>query len=164
VRALLSYVAAIASTAISVSGCGGAVSGGGGDTDAARDSASDAGRSHLDATKDGAEADVVDTVDAGEGGSDHDATVSDANLFPPPPADASRFDSCAPTSCGDGGLCIQDVNYLGRNQGGLCYHAPPHCGVYPSCLCVVELAQWCGQPACSADGGLRLTCTAPAPP
>jgi hypothetical protein len=116
--------------------------------------------SSLDGTaRDGTVADVrTDTS------STTDAGGVDSSLYPPPDGSGHRFDGGCSDGCDGGDLCLTGANFDGRYPTSICFDLPKSCGKHPQCECIVEAATWCGGPTCTDDGGVILTCLAPAPP
>jgi hypothetical protein len=84
--------------------------------------------------------------------------------YGPPSSDASKFDGCTPTSCETGQLCIDKLSFAQEKLYSICDNVPRGCGSDPTCLCIVEAANWCGSPNCTEDGGTTLTCSESPPP
>ena len=119
----------------------------------------DGSTSAHDAASDGA------VRDAGTRGADvFSLPLAEASsgYYSPPAADAARFDGCTPRPCDAGQLCVNRVQGT-FELSAVCSPIPSTCAPL-TCLCVVEAAQWCADPACTDDGGMILTCQASARP
>jgi hypothetical protein len=125
------------------------------DVGSGRDAKLDAGR--VDSGTTGPDASPPDT------GATNESGALDAGRYPMFP-DAAQFDGCAPHSCDGGDLCIESMGPDMVAKPSICSYLPPECGPSPSCLCIVQAVWWCTQPVCSTDGGVTLTCLAPAHP
>jgi hypothetical protein len=136
--------------------CGGLTQIGGGNEDAASD---ETAKPHVDAASDHA-ADAPDGVVADEQAFSGDAGTH-ADAFEPPPFDAHEFESCAPSPCNSDQICIVFAPTDSRN---VCAGIPKACAPVPTCSCIEHAAPWCNVQACTADGGLVLSCeTVPMP-